>query len=73
MPYFLFASFGTRRYLELNSTGAPHSNEELDRVKTLLNRERERGAARRNTPLTGDCRTLIPPVSPVKKRKNPER
>jgi len=54
-------------------TGVPHSKEELDRVKALLNREREGGGTRRNAPLTGD-RTLISPISrPVKKRKAPER
>ena len=61
-------------YLELNTTGVPHSKEELDRVKALLNRERENGRARRNAPLTGGGRTLISPASrPVKKRKSPER
>ena len=60
-------------YLELNTTGAPHSKEELDRVKALLNRERERGGTRRDAPLTGG-QTLISPASrPVKKRKAPER
>ena len=60
-------------YLELNTTGVPHSKEELDR-EALLNRERENGRARRNAPLTGGGRTLISPASrPVKKRKSPER
>ena len=59
-------------YLELNSTGTPHSREELERVKALLDRERD---GKQRTALAADRgQTRPPPGSrPQKKRNLPER
>ena len=62
-----------RWYLELNSTGTPHSREELERVKALLKRERS-GESRRRA-LAADSRQaqLSSGTCPGKKKKPPER
>ena len=60
-------------YLELNSTGTPHTKKELDRVKALLNREREINGHNLVTPRTPEQARRLPTARPPKKRKPPER
>ena len=60
-------------YLELNSTGTPHTKKELDRVKALLNREREINGHNLVTPQTLEQARRLPTARPPKKRKPPER
>ena len=60
-------------YLELNSTGTPHTKKELDRVKVLLNREREINSRQRTTPTNPNQARRLSAVRPQKKRRHPER
>ena len=60
-------------YLELNSTGTPHSKEELDRVKDLLNREMETIGKRRTEPPTVEVQRHYPSNPPPKRKRSPER
>ena len=60
-------------YLELNSTGTPHTKKELDRVKALLNREREINSHHQVPPIAPEQARRLPAVRPQKRRRPPER
>ena len=59
-------------YLELNSTGTPHTKKELDRVKALLNREREINRHDQAPPTNLEQARRLSASRPPKKRR-PER